>query len=139
MVHFSASGPAGILESSFIVSHLKSEIHPDDHDSEHQAHYPGIDLAKHLNGFAVFVVIQPESLEDSGEAVSQMEPNHHEKHQVGNDDMQDLEFLTGLVIEVGLDFKSGGLKNSLVLFVEVGEPILLGRVFAVLLSIADGV
>ena len=68
----------------------------------------------------------------------QVEPYDGKEHQIGNDDVQNLEFFAGLVVEVRFDFKSGGFKNNLVLFVEVGEPILLGGVFALLFGITDG-
>ena len=66
-----------------------------------------------------------------------MEPDHYKKHEVGNDNVQDLEFFPGLVVEVWFDLKSGGFQSYLVFFVEVGKPCAFGRQFAFLFSITD--
>ena len=128
-------------QSQFLIHNFPSsysKVNAQHHDGKNEADHPGEEASNHFDGLAVFVVVESESLEESRETVLQMEPDDGEKQQVADDDVQHLEFLAGLMVEVGLHRHAGGFEHGLVVFVEVGHPGAFGGIFAMRLGVGNG-
>ena len=71
-----------------------------DNGGKHQADHGGINDADNLDSFAIFIIIETQSLEHSREAVTHMEPDNNEENQIGDGDIWDLKHRAGLMVKV---------------------------------------
>ena len=114
MVHFSASGPAGIFESKFISNvlgepfdRLRDPLYSgglkegyDDNGGKHKADDRGIDDGDDFDGLTVFIIVEAQSLEDGRKAMAHVEPDDDEKDEIGDGNMGNLKLCSRLLIEI---------------------------------------
>ena len=60
----------------------ESKINQNEGGSEHEADYPGVDMAEDVDGLGVFVIVQTEGLECRGESVAHVDEEYHKRDEV---------------------------------------------------------
>ena len=85
----------------------ESKINQNDGGGEHEADYPGVDLAEDVDGLGVFVVVQAESLEGRGEGVTHVNEHNYEEDEVHDGDVAVAELFANHVVEVGFGVALG--------------------------------